>query len=210
MTNSDQLRQHAERVVAALRSELDERCVAVRVDEPIDRAVAAFRFDRRGPFNTQRFHSLLEAFVAHLYAHGVVPARQLAPAQAAAEAIELLERGYQGTHEGGYDGAVLDAAAAAGSGIDTVLARLAEIIKGRRRHIYRQWVLAKHVDPHDWPLRCAIAALLLQSRRAEDGTAQIAGRPEQFADHIPELLESELSTEAMLDQLVAAALRSSP
>jgi len=207
MTSSDQLRRRAEHVVAGLRSDLDERRIAAIVDDPVDRAVAAFRFDGRGPFDAKRFHHLLAAFVTHVYAHGIVPARRLTSTQASAEAIELLDVGYHGTHEVGYDGALLDALTERGSGIDSVLARLAEIIKLRARHRHRQWAFARHLDPLNWPLRCAVAAVLLESRRAESDSGLAASRPERFADVIPDLLDSELSAEAMLDHLVAAALR---
>lgn len=209
MTNSDPHRERAEKVVAAMRGELDPRHIAKLIDEPLDRAVAGFRFERTTALTTRQFHRLIAEFVAHLYARGVAPARRLTPDQAAAEAIALLDLGYQGTYEDGYDGAFLDAVTPAGSGIDSALARLAEVVKARRRYLYRQWVLARHIDPHDWPLRCAIAALLLESRPEEADPALSVSRPERFADLIPELLDNELSTAATLDQLLANALRGS-
>lgn len=207
MTNSDELRCRAAGVVAALRDELDEQRVARTVDEPVGRALATFRFDWRTSPSIDRFHRVIGALVAHIHTRGLTVAHVLSPTQATAEAIELLEVAYQGTHEVGYDGALLDATTERGSGIDTVLTRLAEIIKLRQRHRYRQWAITRHLDPLDWPLHCAIVATILEKRRAAGDLALAAYRAEQLVDDIPELLESELCAEAMLDQLVASAIK---
>lgn len=207
--SSDPLEERAAQAVAAMRHDLDPQRIVRLIDEPIDRALADFRFERPAPLTRWQFHRLIAGFVAYLHAHGVAPARRLTPDQAAAEAVALLEVGYQGTHECGYDGAYLDALTPAGSGIDSVLARLAEIIRARRRYLYRQWVLARHIDPRDWPLRCAISALLLGARLMEGDPTLAPGRAEQFAGFIPELLDGELSTATVLDQLLANAIRGS-
>ena len=207
MTSPDELRHRAEVTLRALREELDERRFARDVDEPVDRALATFRFDWRTPPSIDQFHRVIGALVTHVYARGLTTAHVLSPTQATAEAIELLEVAYQGTHEVGYDGALLDAITERGSGIDTVLAQLAEIIKLRQRHRCRQWAIARHLDPLDWPLHCAIVAVILEQRRAAGDLALAVYRAEQLVDDIPELLDSELRAEAMLDQLVACAIK---
>lgn len=203
MTSSEQ--RPAAQVVATLLSGLSAQQIAARVDDRVSRAVASFRFAWGQPFSHRRFQGVISAFLAHVYAHGLAYPQHLSPSQALGEVTLLLEQAYQGTHETGYDGAVLDAASPAGSGIDAVLAQMGEIIKARRQRDYRRWVLAQAFDPLDWPARCDIASVILARRRAAGDTLLTRCRPEQFADHIPELLESELSTEAMLDQLVAGA-----
>lgn len=207
MTSSE--RRLAEQVVAALLRELSTQQIAVQVDDGVDQAAASFRFAWGAPFSHRRFQQVIGAFLAHVYAHGLSYPQHLSPAQALGEATLLLEQAYQGTHAAGYDGAVLDAAMPMGSGIDAVLAQMGEIIKARRRRDYRQCVLAQAFDPLDWPTRCAIAAVILEQRRAAGDTVLGRCRPEQLVDHIPDLLESELSTENLLDELVARALHSS-
>ena len=207
MTSSDGLRRKAEAIVCTLRDQLDEQRLARDIDQPIDRALATFRFDWRTPPSVRQFHRTIGSLVAHLYTHGFAVPRRLSPAQAMAEAIELLDAAYQGTHERGYDGAVLDALTERGSGIDSVLARLAEIIKLRQRYRHRQWAFARHLDPLDWPLRCAVVTVILEAQQPTGGTALADCPAAQLVDHVPELLESELGTDAMLDQLVVAALQ---
>lgn len=204
--SSDRWRQRAVHVVAALRAQLDQRRIAEDIDQPIDHALATFRFDWQIPTSISQFHGVSGALVAHVYAHGLIAGRVLSPTQAAAEALELLEIGYQGTHAPGYDGAVLDALTPRGSGIDAVLARLAEIVKVRQRHRHRQRTLIRYLDPLNWPLRCAVVDVIVKERCAAGDTTLAAQPPARFVDHIPDLLDSALHAETMLDQLVAAAL----
>lgn len=197
-------RQHrADRIVAVLRNELNERHLAQHVDMPIDRALAAFRFDWRPPPTMAQFHRVIGALTAHIYAHALPGHAKLPPATAMAEAIELLELAYQGTHAAGYDGAVLDVLTVRGSGIDSVLARLAEIIKHRQRFHHRQWVLARHLDPLDWPLRVQIVKAILSQRSAGDADPLAGRAPAEFADEIGDLIDHDLRLQAMLEQIVA-------
>ena len=199
MTNSDGLRQRAADIVRSLRKELDEQWCAQHIDGPVDRALASFVFDWRTPPSIERFHSVISALVTHVYANGLATRHVLSRTQATAEAIGLLEVAYQGTHEAGYDGAVLDALTETGSGIDIVLARLAEIVKLRQRHRYWQWTFARHLDPLDWPLRCAVVDVLLEQHRADGDVTLASGPPARFADHISDLLDSDRGTEGHVD-----------
>ena len=207
MTGPDEPRHRAEDIVRALREELDERRFARDVDEPVDRALATFRFDWRTPPSIDQFHRVIGTLVTHIYARGLTATHVLSATQATAEAIELLEAAYQGTHERGYDGALLDATTEPGIGVDAVLAQLAEIIKLRQRRRYRQWTITRYLDPLDWPLHCAVVAAILEQGRAAGDLSLAAYQAEQLVGDIPELLDRELRAEATLDQLVAAALR---
>ena len=207
MTSSDELRQQAADIVRALHNELDERRFARDVDEPVERALATFRFDWRTPPSLDQFHRVIGALITHIYARGLAAAPVLSPMQATAEAIELLEAAYQGTNERGYDGALLDATTEPGIGVDAVLEQLAEIIKLRQRRRYRQWTITRYLDPLDWPLHCAVVAAILEQGRAAGDLSLAAYHAEQLVGDIPELLDRELRAEAWLDQLVGSAIK---
>lgn len=173
------------------------------IDEPIDRVVTDFCRQPEPHFSRQRFHQVLTLFVAHLFARGLSCPRRLTTAQAHDEAIALLEQDYRGTRANGYLAAVLDAAQAGPGWMDLVLARLAEAIKARWRHMHARWVYARFLDPLDGELRCAIAASLLARYGPRLPDPLTTGSGSQFADEIPALLSDGLNVDRQLDQISA-------
>ena len=75
------------------------------VSSPADRralfgkAAASFEFDRDAPVTHQTFTHVIADFVRHVLRTGVVgETRTSTVAQASAEAVAILEEGYQGPH----------------------------------------------------------------------------------------------------------------
>ena len=183
-----------ERILALL----DEARVRNEVDEPIDAAVATFSFEEVQAASHRRFHQVISGFVQHVYRHGVEPHQELSSAQASAEAIALLERGYCGAQGRGYDAALVDAASLRHDGLSLVLAQLAEIIKDDERRKYTHWVFAASLDPLAWSDRCRIAELLLDRLRPFLTPQLQRCVAVQLVDELPALITTHLSSDALL------------
>lgn len=204
MSNSDPaLRQQAEAVIAWMAGRLDESFLVRQIDEPIDRAVADFTYDDSPVFLHHRFHRVLGRFVGHIYAYGSPCPRKLSEEQARDEAVALLENLYQGTLANGYDAALIEARRDPTQGLEMVFLRLAEALKARRRQQYIQAVFARCLDPADWPLRCQIAAILLQRLQPWLPAEMAEREPAQFVDEIPTLFNDTMTMNALLQQVCA-------
>lgn len=209
MTNTESAAARGARAVREILGALDERAVATRIDAPIDRAVRTFTFTWETPFSPCRFHGVIGAFVAHVHAHFDQPAPVAPAGWAEAEAIALLEQGYQGTYESGYDGALLDVInppEPPAEGIDTVLVNLGEIIKAVQRRRYEEWVYARFTDPFDQDLGRAIVACLLDQFGDDLPEPLVRTRSFELVTQIPYLVETLRNTGSLIRNLQADRL----
>ena len=191
-------RERALRLLKELERLLDEGRIARRIDEPIDKAVAQFRWPRSQEYSHRTFHETAARFVQHVCEKGLHPPRRLSFSQAHDEAVALLEQWYEGTRANGYDGAVIDAANPAHDGLRLVLVRLAKALKARERDSYIQWVQARHVRAADWQTRCAVVGILLAHCGRWLPPLLASCPPEQLADCAFDLLLIDRSTDAKL------------
>ena len=183
-----------ERILALL----DETRVQQEIDEPIDRAAAAFRREEEQPVSHRRFNRVMGSFVRHIYRQAIKTQQELSPSQASAEAIALLERGYWGARARGYDAALLDAVNPTHNGLEIVLAQLAQIMKDNERRKYTHWVFATSLGPLAWSDRCRVAELLLDRLRPFLTPQLQRCVAAQLVDEIPTLIALHLSSDALL------------
>jgi hypothetical protein len=182
MTSSDQDRRRADAIIALLIAQSGENNLALRIDEPIDRAAEAFPPPPDEPHTSERFHRTTAAFVRWLYARAPLFGRTLTDDQAHDEAVALLTQAYRGDFSHGYAGAVTDAAYSSGSGMSIVLDRLKALVKARLRQSYRRWLFLRYVDPADWQIRRELAAVLFE-RCGNYMPAELSRcAPDQFTD----------------------------
>lgn len=192
---SNRCSQHARALIREMSVLLDEARISERIDEPVDSAVASFRFPDVPQYGHKPFHDLMTRFVRHLVAGMSSGGRDLPYDQAHDEAVSLIERLYDGEHGPGYSGAVADAADPEGRGMACVLLSLAERIKQHCRGLYRQWVAARYLSVVDWGTRCAAAEMLLQRCRHMLPAMVRDWPPERWADHVFVLVTVDLDTE---------------
>ena len=154
--NSSQL---LDEVVALLGHTVMQR----EIDEPLDAAAGSFAIGDAVTLamDNGSFLEIVGTFVAHVYQLGILPSRFLTPRQARAEAVSMLERGYQGRTDNGYDGALRDAAKYGKEGLRTVFLSLSAIMKATQRRRYVRWVLATRIGCLDWPARRDLAEVIL-------------------------------------------------
>lgn len=190
-------RRHAAQIIERITALLDETHLAQTIDEPIDAAAEAHCCRVETPDSHRQFHDIISEFVLHIHKHAQSCPRKLTRSQARDEAIALLEQAYEGTHANGYHAALLDATDTSQGGMEVVLSRITDIIKSRLRQNHRRWVFAHCIDPGDWRAKCDIAAILLDRCSLLSPARRGQYYPEQFVDHIPDLLDAVLSAQQL-------------
>ena len=195
----------AEATVLRLAIALSDETVRERVDGPLEAAMESFRDAPESVRSQEAFLQVVGRFVQHLYYHGLPAPRGLSDSQARAEAIELLTHGNRSATDFGYDAAFLDAILSPSSGIDSVLAQLAETIKEREKRRYVRFVLVRDLEPLAWPAKRAVSERLLSWLRPVL-PRELANRPPaQLIEEIPNLITKQVQTESLLASMVAAA-----
>ena len=190
---------------------LEKDTAADLIDRPIDEAVEQFRLQWSNPVTSRACHKefgrLVRAVIAAMAGtHGRVPVAGWCRDWA----LDLLQLAYRGTHDNGYEGALLDILYPPDplfpEGIDGVLIQLASIIKARLREAYMQSVFERHMDPCDPELRLAIAEEI-QHRYYRLLTPELRRKqPFELAGQIPELLTAIRDTRQHVDHLAADPL----
>ena len=181
---------------------LDEDCIRKEIEEPIEKAAAGFKFDRKEPFTYAQFKRLIADFVQHINEHGLRLPKRIFPSRAFSNAVDILETGYTGAYAQGYEAARLDASNPELNGIMVVLCGMTEAIKHIERRKYIQGVLRIHLTHLDWHERGEIAKFLIERCASILPPDFLNCDPVQFADNLPDLIMHHLQTENLLKQLL--------
>jgi hypothetical protein len=201
MTNSEAERRAA-MTIKEVFALISEEYLQVRIDEPIERAAASFEFDQTASVTHQRFTQVIRNFVGHVYQKALLGWQEMPSEKALAEAVAILEEGYQSAHARGYYAAFLDASGLNLFGLESVLAQMARYIteKARARHI--RWVCTCRIELADWPTRRLIAEILLTRWKPFLPENVRKCSPAQLANHITELISVGLSANRMVNRML--------
>lgn len=183
---------------------LSEDCLRVACDDPIQEAVGSFQWPESPPLDQAIFLDTLGSFVSHVYAHAWSPKQKLAPAQARAEAVRLLQGHYQGQNASGYEAAYLDARHPTFAGLEFVLGQLGQILVDRARKQQVRWVLHQHLNCLPWPLKVQVASELMQRWQTVDPESLHQANPSQMADHCADLLLAQIASESQVAEMLSA------
>jgi hypothetical protein len=198
MMNSD-LEKLARETITTIMVELDPDRIKSRFDNPIDKASREFDYEPTCPVTHKEFHRIIASFVTHLHDKAATTWMFGDPL---AGAIWLLEAGYQSAAYGtGYIAALLDANDPAEGGIQTVLAGMADSVKGIKRQEYTNAVFARYLHGCSWHLRREIARLLVEKYRAFLPERLGKSDPAQLTDDIPLLISKLISSDSVLYQI---------
>ena len=200
MTSSDGFNARAAAVIQQLVDGMDETELARRIDQPIDQIAEPLIAQAPSEYSHGQLHRAITDFVLQLMLAGA-DTDGVFRAHAQDEALAIIEQGYEGANAKGYEAAVVDAIDRSGPGLAIVLARIAEAVKARRRQLRLSGLAAQLIDPNDWPLKCAIAGLLLERCRSCLPPELQTCAPEQLADDVVDLLALHLKTNARVQQL---------
>lgn len=188
MTNSDLCKTEA--IIEKVFELTSDEYLQHFIDEPIEKAQRNFEFDDKAFVTYRTFFQVTGNFVRHIYKDGLRPGQILSDSQARAEALAIIEEGYQNVHAKGFDAAFLDASDPNQTGLGPVLAHLKEIITARARLKRITWVYSSCIDPSDWPTKCLIAEILLERWGRLFPPSLLAYTPAQLADALPYLFDA--------------------
>ena len=205
MTNSEG-RRKAATIIEDVFEKTDEDYLQLHIDGPIEKAVGSFEFDRDAPVTHQTFTRVTGDFVCHVYEQGLHFWQKMSAKEACAEAVSILEEGYQAPHGQGYYAAFLDASNTNLDGLEYVLAQMAGCIIAVARARYMRWICASRMELADWPTRCLIAEALL--KRWEPFLLPNVREcpPAQLAHHLSELITLVASTDRTVSKMLGASI----
>jgi hypothetical protein len=194
------IKEYAREKIETITSALDDSHIKSRFDEPVDKAARKFSHNTSCPVNTKEFHGVIAEFTAHIYQKGLNT--EIAFSEPLGYAIELLEDHYRGSYGTGYIAAALDANDPAEGGIDTVLNRLADIIKDIERQKYIKAVFAVNINPADWHLKCEIVSILLEDYRQFLPQHLLDCESWQLASQIQAIMYRYICSDSALQELL--------
>jgi hypothetical protein len=203
MTNSERAKS-TEKAIDEIVDLLGYQRIAVEVDQHLDQAVQAFRFEVRDPLTESSFREIVSEFVRHVYEMGLRLPRRLPGSEALSEAIFLLEAYYQGGYTEGYDGALFDAMQGNLEGLELVLSRLGESIKTIERSKYVNWVFADHFDRLDWEARRQLVTTYMKRYGDSLTPALREINPARLVDHFRALIDNHVFSNDLLKQVLEA------
>lgn len=189
---SSDRRHRAEMVLDNIFAQLNEDHIRKRIDEPIDAVLGDFTNNLQQSGRNRTPSEVFSEFVRRVYADGLGAKWHIVNAEATT--LSLLEDHYRGLWSDGYCAAVLDATTSSMSGLDFVLAQLAEIVKAKERQEYVQAVFARQVNPCDWYMRREIVKVLLDRYAPLLSPALHECPPSQLVDQIPALTIAIISS----------------
>ena len=191
----------AEKIVDEILRLTDEEYLQCLIDEPIEKAAFEFEFEEIKPVTHRTFLSVTASFVRHIYKGALLVPKTLSLAQAGAEAIAILEDTYQNVDTKGYYAAFIDASIRQ-SGLEFVLAHMAESIASTERAKHLRWACARLMDPWEWPERCLMAEILLERWKPFLPPQIKDCSPAQLVDHLPEWISTLHGVDSMVKKFM--------
>lgn len=201
MTNFE-VKENALKLIGEIFELINEETTRNYIDEPIEKALSRFNFEHKGPVNYKKFIHFTGSLVRGVYEHIPWCLHKPSKDQACAEAIHILEAGYQSSQHRGYDAAFCDARNPSLNGLEFVLVQLSEIIKARLRVKYIRWVYVSRIECVDWHTRCLMAEILIARWKPFLSPDILMCSPAQLADQIPDLIDLLGSADNMLSEML--------
>ena len=200
-------KSEAERIIDEVFDLVREEHLIRFIDEPIEEAAASFDLHGSVPVTFEVFNTGTGRFVSHVYKHGLTVRKILSTSQAYAEALQILERGYQSAQGQGYDIALLDALNREHDGLRFVLGQMAQLITAMARAKHIRWVFASFIESAEWASRTLMAEVLLERWGLFLPPSIMNCAPVQLADHLPELINLLISTDRMVNKMLTGEMK---
>ena len=191
----------AEKILDEILRLTDEQYLKRLIDETIEKVAFEFEFKEINPVTHKTFMNVTTQFVRHIYRSALPVPKTLSLAQAKAETIVILEDTYQNVDNKGYYAAFLDASIKQ-SGLEFVLAQMAESITFTERAKHLRWACARLMDPWQWTERCLIAEILLERWKPFLPPQIKDCPPAQLADHLPEWISTLHGTDSIIKKFL--------
>jgi hypothetical protein len=135
---------------------LDDEIIQREIKSPIREAAASFEIYKVESITYKRFIKETGKFIQHVYLNGLNTKQILTQKQAEAEAIAVLELGYQSAYGNGFYAAYLDSQNNNFNGLEFILNQISEIIIQRTRDQYVRWIFTTQIRSLNWHSKCRI------------------------------------------------------
>lgn len=205
MSSSSSNRKKCEQTLDRVVGLLNEELLRNTIDHPLDRvdqAAARYEAVSRETPNVTALLCQAGKYIQDIYALGLRVPRDFSSRQAEAEAVQLLERCYQGVSGRGCTAAICDALSQEKEGLAYLRTFLLGAVKQEEREKHVRWVLQTNIEALNWEDRRAITAVLLE-RFHDLLPLDLANvRPERIADYLPELLLTCTTARAEVQKMV--------
>ena len=171
------------KLIKEILSQLDEDHLVLRIDKTLEQSAADFKFAESEPLSYGEFIELIGAFVGHLYLKGGLK-RSLTHPQSIAEAIHIVESGYQSSALDRLDHAFLDAQE---YGISHIFSFFVSFVGASARQGHVSFVMKYYLDSLVWSDKKWVVKLLLDDWRQFLPPQVSADVPENYAGQLPQL-----------------------
>lgn len=202
MSSDNQIK--VEIILADILKQIDESHIYKKINQPIEKAAQSYTFIHPEDVTHQIFNDIIQDFVTHLFNKGSAMGIK-SKKMAIAEAVAIVEMGYQGSSNG-YYAAFLDATNTEINGLKNILQQIKEIFISILRAKYIQWVYDSSITPLGWPTRKNIAEILLKRWETYLPVNMKNIPPAQLADHIPLLINTIQISEEKVGRLTGEVL----
>jgi len=189
------------RVLSQLICELQDVDTINAISARVDRAFHSFGSTQLGIVSHCEFIDTVARFIRHMYEHGLAVPSIMTHSAALSEGLDLLDRFYESGEIGGLEAAYLDVYDANGRGIDFVLRQLAETVKEREVHRYRNSLFHMAIDPTEAEEHMRIVKSLIENYGPMLPTSLTGENPWRFAKYYRDLIEVVVSTEHFVKQM---------
>ena len=177
---------------------LDDETIQRTIDLPIREAAAGFEIYKFESITYNRFIKEAGKFIQHVYLNGLVTKQKLTQKQAEAEAIAVLELGYQSAYGKGFYAAYLDSQNNNHDGLEFILNQISEIIIQGTRKLYVHWVITSL----DWQSKCRIVEAFQRLQSSILPQKLKSCPPAMFADHLPDLINVLITADNAITNLM--------
>jgi len=192
-----------EKILDRVLKLLDDQIIQGAVDLPIREATASFEFHKVEHITYERFIKETGKFIQHIYLNGLDPKQKLTQKQAEAEAIAVLELGYQNAYGKGFYAAYLDSQNQNFDSLEFILNQISEIIVQRTKDRYVHWVITTQIEPLDWHSRCRIVKTFQRLQLSILPQTLKNCPPAMLADHLPDLINVLITADNTITDLTA-------
>ena len=189
------------RVLSKLVIELQDVSAISAITERIDRAFHSFGPTQLGILSHCDFIDTVARFMRHVYEHGLAMPSIITHSVALSEGLDLLDRFYESGEMRGLEAAYLDVYDADGRGVEFVLRQLAETVKEREVHRYRNSLFLMAIDPTEAEEHMRIVKSLAERYSHMLPTSLTGENPWRFAKYYRDLIEVVVSTEHFVTQM---------
>lgn len=186
-TRNEEDTDEADQLLNLILNDISEETFAKEIGNDYDNARNVYTQEKVSAENEEEFHHIITAYYLHLtrHLHHHVVVTDLD--HVATQAIPALDQAYQ--NQGGIRAATQEALHPTHGGLRTILDILTNHLKQQHIQNYRTTRITQAINPLDHQLKTTLTQKILNRLGNNLPDHLRDAPPEQFANHLPELLQ---------------------